>query len=168
MIWALTTTFGVLLFALLLKPGGTRIDLPGELSVLVMDRRRGSGHDGSAQRVNGAIAMDGVGAEMIGPTGSFGSSALTGGRFIGVGRPPLRFSAPPASTAERRTVAYRYVRVSAGPDDLRFPELGRLDRRDEVEVIGSEAGYLEVRTPDGIVGWVPRVVLVGSPIRSNA
>jgi hypothetical protein len=42
----------------------------------------------------------------------------------------------------------------------------RLDRREEVDVIGAEAGYLQIRTPDGIVGWVPRVVLVGSPTNS--
>lgn len=160
--------FGVLLFALLLQGGWTRIEVPGGLSVLVMDRRRGSGRGGSVVDVAGASAMAGAGPGMIGPTGSFDDPARAGGRFVGVGRAPLRFSAPAASTAERRIVAYRYVRVSAGPDDLRFPELARLDRRDEVEVIGSEVGYLQVRTPDGIVGWVPRIVLVGSPIRGDA
>ena len=160
--------FGVLLFALLLQVGWSRIDVPGDLSVLVMDRRRGSGRGGAATEITGTIATAGPSPGMIAPAGSFGDAVRAGSRFVGVGRPPLRFGAPAASTAERLTVAYRYVRVSAGPDDLRFPELARLDRRDEVEVIGSEAGYLEVRTPDGIVGWVPRIVLVGSPIPGDA
>ena len=60
-------------------------------------------------------------------------------------------------------MAYQSVRVSAGPDDLRSAELTRPHRRDEVEVIGEEGGSLQVRLPDGIEGWVPRVVLVGPP-----
>ncbi|HEX2755527.1 MAG TPA: hypothetical protein VHM48_08690, partial [Candidatus Limnocylindrales bacterium] len=38
----------------------------------------------------------------------------------------------------------------------------------EVEVIGEEGGSIRVRTPDGIEGWVPRVVIVGSPARERA
>jgi hypothetical protein len=72
-----------------------------------------------------------------------------------------RFSAGPRGGADRRTIAYRLVRLSAGPDDIRFPEVGRLDRGDEVEVIGESDGFLKVRTPSGLEGWVPRVVIVG-------
>jgi hypothetical protein len=73
-------------------------------------------------------------------------------------RPALRFAKPPKPGTVRGTIAYRHVRVSAGPDDLRFAELARLEQRDEVEVIGESAGYLQVRMPDGITGWVPRMV----------
>jgi SH3-like domain-containing protein len=51
--------------------------------------------------------------------------------------------------------------VSDGPDDIRTSEVGRLDRGDEVEVIGERDGFLKVRTPSGLEGWVPRVVIVG-------
>jgi hypothetical protein len=40
-------------------------------------------------------------------------------------------------------------------------EIGRLDRGDEVEVLGEQDGMLQVRTPTGLLGWVPRVVIVG-------
>ena len=61
----------------------------------------------------------------------------------------------------RSTVAYRLVRVTDGPNDQESTEIGRLDRGDEVEVIGDLEGYLKVRTPTGLEGWVPRMVLVG-------
>ena len=75
-------------------------------------------------------------------------------------RPALRFAKPAKAGTVRGTIAYRHVRVSAGPDDLRFAELARLEQRDEVEVIGEAGGYLQVRMPDGLTGWVPRMVLV--------
>jgi hypothetical protein len=77
------------------------------------------------------------------------------------GRPPAVFAGGVASGAERRTISYRFVRVSDGPDDLRSREVGRVDRGDEVEVIGEHEGMLHVRTATGLVGWVPRVVIVG-------
>jgi hypothetical protein len=76
-------------------------------------------------------------------------------------RQPARFAAPPQAGVERRTVAYRLVRLSDGPDDATSNEVDRLDRGDEVEVIGEQEGFLLVRTPTGLEGWVPRVVLVG-------
>ena len=39
--------------------------------------------------------------------------------------------------------------------------LGRLDRGDEVEVIGSYEGFLQVNTPDGLTGWIPRHTILG-------
>ena len=158
--WLATTTFGILLFAFLLRGGSSPAEVPGELSVLVMNGRRGSGRGAVLQpaAAHEAVAIDNPGVS-VPPAGMIGID----GRSGTIGRAPLRFAKPPAAGAERRTVAYRYVRVSGGPDDLHFPELTRLDRRDEVDVIGAEAGYLQIRTPDGIVGWVPRVVLVGSP-----
>jgi SH3-like domain-containing protein len=62
---------------------------------------------------------------------------------------------------ERRTVAYRLVRVSDGPDDATSNEIDRLDRGDEVEVIAEQEGFVQVRTPSGLEGWVPRVAFVG-------
>lgn len=78
-----------------------------------------------------------------------------------VSRPPARFDASRASGVERRTITYRLVRLSSGPDELASDEVGRLDRGDEVEVIGEHESYLQVRTPSGAEGWVPRVVILG-------
>jgi hypothetical protein len=159
-VWLTTTTLGVLLFVVLLRRSSTPIEVPGELSVLVMNGRRGSGRGAVLQPADAAGPPENDDAIVV-----VRPVSMTGvdGRSGSIGRPPLKFMKPPAAGVERRTVAYRYVRVSGGLDDLRFPELMRLDRRDEVDVIGAEAGYLQIRTPDGIVGWVPRVVLVGSP-----
>jgi hypothetical protein len=76
-------------------------------------------------------------------------------------REPIRFTSPPRKGVVRSTVAYRLVRVTDSPDDHESIEIGRLDRGDEVEVIGDREGYLKVRTPTGLEGWVPRMVLVG-------
>jgi hypothetical protein len=76
-------------------------------------------------------------------------------------REPIRFTSPPSKGVVRSTVAYRLVRVTDGPDDHMSMEIGRLDRGDEVEVIGDREGYLKVRTPTGLEGWIPRMVLVG-------
>lgn len=76
-------------------------------------------------------------------------------------RQPIRFTSPPSKGVVRSTVAYRLVRVTDGPDDHESNEIGRLDRGDEVEVIGDREGFLKVRTPTGLEGWVPRMVLVG-------
>jgi hypothetical protein len=71
------------------------------------------------------------------------------------------FRGRPRAGDERRTIGYRLVRLSDGPDDIRIAEIGRLDRGDEVQVIGENDGFLQVRTPAGLEGWVPRVVIVG-------
>jgi hypothetical protein len=74
-----------------------------------------------------------------------------------------RFGKAPGKGVERATIGYHKVRISAMPDELRSDELGRLDRGDEVEIVDSFEGFLQVRTPDGIVGWVARHVIVGAP-----
>ena len=66
------------------------------------------------------------------------------------------FDKPPAKGVERLKMAYRRVRISDAPDDVSSRELGRLDRGDEVELVDSYEGFLQVRTPDGVVGWIPR------------
>jgi hypothetical protein len=169
-----TTTFGVLLFAAVFRGRGFAVELPGELSVLVMTRRRTA--RGGLYGSNGALPDGGVdhaAAALVVEGATGGTSRPTdvdeARRQIGTsGRPPRRFARPPAAGVDRRVIAYRSVRVSAGPDELRTAELTRLDRRDEVEVIGEEAGSLRIRTPDGVEGWVPRVVLVGAPPAERA
>ncbi|HXU86882.1 MAG TPA: SH3 domain-containing protein [Verrucomicrobiae bacterium] len=170
--WFMTTTFGVVLFAALFQGRGLTVLLPGELSVLVMRRRtvRGGAAGSAAGSSDGAPPDDGAGhpvatvavaAEPGRPAGTIESPP---GRPTGSAeRQPRRFAKRPAAGVERRVIAYRSVRVSSAPDDIRSTEITRLDRRDEVEVIGEEAGFLRIRTPDGIEGWVPRVVLVGAP-----
>jgi hypothetical protein len=75
-------------------------------------------------------------------------------------RPPLRFAGPPRGGVDRRVVSYQMVRLSDGPDDLRTAEVGRLDRGDEVEILESADGYVRVRTPDGLDGWVPGITVL--------
>jgi len=65
---------------------------------------------------------------------------------------------------ERFHIGYRGVRLGDGPDEFRSTELGRLDRGDEVEILGSHEGFLQVRTPAGLTGWIPRHTITGSPI----
>lgn len=168
--WLVTTLAGVTMFALMFSGRRLTVELPAELSVLVLRRRR-SGVD--------LVGPDGVrtaaigGLNALGPAPHGSSTAVTGlgersqAPIGAVGAVTRRFERPPTADAERRIVAYQSVRVSAGPDDLRSGELTRLHRRDEVEVIGEEAGSLKVRLPDGIEGWVPRVVLVGPPAGSR-
>jgi YihY family inner membrane protein len=76
-------------------------------------------------------------------------------------------AAPAAKGTERFRIGYRGVRVGDGPDDLRSTELGRLDRGDEVEILASHEGFLQVRTPAGLTGWIPRHTITGSPISSS-
>ena len=162
--WLLTTTGGVLLFAMMFDGRRLGVELPAELSVLVMKRRRAV-VPGSRPENHPSGGPESISA---GPTAP--SDAAPGDHAVrrpGAGtavRAPLQFSTPPVGGAERRIVAYQSVRVSATPDDLRSAELTRITRRDEVEVIGEAAGSLRIRTPDGIEGWVPRVVLVGPSV----
>ena len=74
---------------------------------------------------------------------------------------PRTFAKPPAKGVERFTMGYRRVRISDAADDVSSRELGRLDRGDEVELVGSYEGFLQIRTPDGTVGWIPRHTIVG-------
>ena len=73
------------------------------------------------------------------------------------------FDKPPPTGVERARVGYRRVRISSEPDAVRSTELGRLDRGDEVEILESHEGFLQIRTPDNITGWILRHTIVGAP-----
>jgi SH3 domain-containing protein len=73
------------------------------------------------------------------------------------------FEEPPKKGVSRAKVGYRRVRISSEPDAVRSTELGRLDRGDEVEILESYEGFLQIRTPDNIVGWILRHTIVGAP-----
>jgi hypothetical protein len=75
--------------------------------------------------------------------------------------PPRTFDRPPAKGIERARIGYRRVRISSKPDGVRSVERGRLERGDEVEILDSYEGYLEIRTPDGITGWILRHTIIG-------
>ena len=75
---------------------------------------------------------------------------------------PRTFSKPPGKGVERLKVGYRMVRLSEGVDDVSSRELDRLDRGDEVEVVDSFEGFLQVKTPEGLTGWIPRHTILGS------
>jgi len=74
--------------------------------------------------------------------------------------PPRTFDKSPADGIERATIGYRRVRISSKPDSVRSVERGRLERGDEVEILDSYEGYLEIRTPDGITGWILRHTII--------
>ena len=78
------------------------------------------------------------------------------------------FDKPPPKGVERAKVGYRRVRISSEPDAVRSIELGRLDRGDEVEILESHEGFLQVRTPDDITGWILRHTIVGAPAPRGA
>jgi SH3-like domain-containing protein len=81
----------------------------------------------------------------------------------GASRPPRAFDRPPLKGVERAAISYRRVRISSEPDAVRSTELGRLDRGDEVEILDSREGFLYIRTPDGVTGWILRHTTVGGP-----
>jgi hypothetical protein len=159
--WSLTTALGVMLFALVLRRPA---------------RRRqpvGAGHMAST-----AVSLA---ATLARPTGGSNSDEANPDeanlpRWLrptlrqqrqwsdrqapAAAREPERFESRPRPGVDRRTIGYRLVRLSDGPDDLRSLEIGRLDRGDEVEIIGDIGGFLQVRTPSGLEGWVPRIAIV--------
>jgi hypothetical protein len=156
--WASTTSIGILVFALVFGRHG--LVAPATLGFLVggdVRRRAPARAPRTAEpELGGGPAADVAEAapQRPGPT-----------RWTPTSRPPLRFETPAPRGVERRTIGYREVRVSAGADDLRTREVGRLDRGDEVELIGEDGGSLHVRTPNGLEGWVPRIVMLGAPTR---
>jgi hypothetical protein len=156
--WLVMTTIGVLLFVAVVRRSLPIGLVPAELSALVLDDRRGSGRGG--HRTAGGEPLPGAPIAPVLARPRLERGGWTGGRGL-PSREPLTFAEPAATGTTRRTIAYRHVRISAGPDDLRSAEVGRLDRDDEVEILGETDGFIQVRTPAGVVGWVPRVVFLG-------
>jgi hypothetical protein len=158
--WSLTSALGVILFAAFL-----RRPMPRERALA------GRGLTASSAGLLSAAATltpaGDVGSGGVGEVDRAGNeranleAAPPLWRRRTIGREPVRFGSSPRSGVERRTIGYRLVRMSDGPDEVRSAEVGRLDRGDEVEVIAEHEGFLQVRTPSGLEGWVPRVVIVG-------
>jgi hypothetical protein len=71
-----------------------------------------------------------------------------------VAPPVSAFTKPPAKGVERVFVTARGVPMVAMPDEIR--SIARLQRGDEIEIIGSHESHLNVRTPNGVTGWIPR------------
>jgi hypothetical protein len=148
-VWSIATSGGVLLFVLLLRRSKDEDDR------LVAEGLAAVAAGGSASTPD-VSEMRTADPSSVRPTGR--ATML----------PPLAprvFDKPPARDAERAKVGYRRVRISSKPDSVRSLELGRLDRGDEVEIVDSHEGFLQVRTPDGITGWIPRHTIVGAPTK---
>ena len=89
------------------------------------------------------------------------AAAARAAMIAGAKRPPLKFTGKAGKGVQRGKIGYRQVRVSAGPDDVRTAEVGRVDLKDEVELIGEDESFFQIRTPEGVEGWVPRYVIRG-------
>ena len=146
-VWSITTSGGLLLFLLLLRRSRDEDDrLVAEgLAVVLAGAPAPTQDVGPVRGVDPAPARPVGRATMLPPV------------------PPRTFDKPPAGDVERAKVGYRRVRISSKPHAVRSQELGRLDRGDEVEIVDSYEGFLQVRTPDGITGWIPRHTIVGAP-----
>jgi hypothetical protein len=177
--WSLTTALGVILFAafvrrpkrrerelVLADPAGASVALGSATSTTLP--HRGGTPAGAPGAVGGAAGADDEGNDpgeanlprWLRPTLREQRQSTDRG-MVAAAHETARFGAPPKAGVERRTIGYRLVRVSDGPDDIRSKEVGRLDRGDEVEVIAEHENFLRVRSPSGLEGWVPRVVIVG-------
>jgi hypothetical protein len=148
-IWSITTSGGVLLFLFLLRRSKDEDDrLVAEGLAVVSAAGSPAAPDAGSMRHLDPLPTRPTGrATMLPPV------------------PPRVFDKPPARDAERAKIGYRRVRISSKPDSVRSLELGRLDRGDEVEIVDSYEGFLQVRTPDGITGWIPRHTTVAGPTK---
>jgi hypothetical protein len=176
--WSLTTALGVILFAAFLRrpmrreravagadPAGESVAVWSAMSTL---SSRGSNPAAAPGAVGGTARSDDEASNpddsnlprWLRPTLHEQRQSRDRGT-VAAARQPARFGAAPKTGVERRTIGYRLVRVSDAPDDIRSKEVGRVDRGDEIEVIAEHESFLRVRTPDGLEGWVPRVVIVG-------
>jgi len=155
LIWLLTATGGTMLYLGLVRRPGDDDASSGEL-VLATATQAGPSRTGSNRGTAAVVAA----VAAAGPTVPAGdASPVTELRT---------FDTPPAKGAERAVVGYHKVRLSSKPDGLRSVELGRLQRGDEVEIVDSYAGFLQVRTPDDITGWVPRHTIVSASSLTSA
>lgn len=176
--WSLTTALGVILFAAFLRrpmrreravvgadPAGASVAVWSAMSTLPS---LGSNPAPTPGAIGGTTPSDGGASNpdeanlprWLRPTLHDQRQSRDRGTLTAA-REPARFGAAPKTGVERRTIGYRLVRMSDAPDDIRSREVGRVDRGDEIEVIAEHESFLRVRTPDGLEGWVPRVVIVG-------
>jgi len=155
--WATTTMFGVLVFAWVLRRPQREEESPLAAALsFVANARTGRRVEPSravappATTVGPVLLPDDdlmpVEPIAVAPA----ANRPTGGRL----RPALRFQNVAGLGVVRRQITYRLIRLSDAPDDLRSNEIMRLDRGDEVEILGQEGSYIQVRTPTGEVGWV--------------
>ena len=167
-IWATTTMLGVLVFAWMFRRP-QRDDGSPLAAALSMVAAAGAGlrRDAAERSVGDGSEPPSEGGDAdatVASASAFGAGGvrLTGNRPTGwQSRPALLFDTAPARNVVRRRITYRLVRLSDGVDDLRSKEIMRLDRGDEIEILGQEGSYLQVRTPSGAVGWIPSVSIIG-------
>jgi hypothetical protein len=159
--WSLTTALGVLLFAFFLRrparrrqPVGTGRLASAAASPVLAGPGSGSGASGDDTNPDEANLPRWLRPSLR------EQRQWSDRQTSAAAREPERFESPARKGIDRRTIGYRLVRLSDAPDDLRSSEVGRLDRGDEVEIIGDFAGFLQVRPPSGLEGWVPRIAIV--------
>ena len=161
--WSITTAFGIVVFALGLLPVRRRRDPEGRRWRFPILRAIPETYPATPRTPVEPIRTAGSSGEIARQPWLLGArdTAPPPGA-IGPGvREPLRFHAPPRAGIERRAIAYRSVRVADQPDGTTSSEICRLDRGDEIEIIGEHEGFLKVRIPTGVEGWVQRMVIVG-------
>ena len=139
-IWAVTTAGGLALFAFMVRRT--------ESDDMSLDRL--AAFPATAPEATVVVAVD---AGRVAP--------VTGRATMLPPAQPRAFDKAAAKGVERAKIGYRRVRISSKPDAIRSVERGRLDRGDEVEILDSYEGFLEIRTPDGITGWILRHTIVG-------
>jgi hypothetical protein len=166
MVWVTTTMLGVAVFAWTLRRPQRAEDSPLAAALSMVASARGAflrdvtdRHE-SVGEPTATIEADPA-AEAPLPFGLH-TADLSGNRPTGwQSRPPLRFNSAPAGDVVRRRITSRLVRLSDGPDDLRSREIMRLDRGDEIEIVGQDGSILQVRTPTGAIGWIPTISIIG-------
>jgi hypothetical protein len=164
--WLGTTIGGVLLFLFLVRR--RREDAPS-LATFVLESP-GPVAPPVIAPIPVASAADPL--AVVGPTKDPEPRRRSGGRkgskpSGASGAGASAFAKRPAKGVERVFVSYRGVQMGETPEDGR-PMVARLERGDEIEIIGSQEGYLNVRTPSGLTGWIPRGTVTGTPPSTQA
>jgi len=160
--WATTTMLGIILYAVLVR---RRPDWQELMPVYDMGeaaaqpRLTGKAYPITSRIMPLLTAPDDAHRQPWLRPSVRGEEAETQG--ASVARPPIKFAKSAKRGVDRRTVTYRLVKLADRPEDLYSPEIARLDRGDEVEVIGFQGDYVRVRTADGLVGWIPGITTLG-------
>jgi hypothetical protein len=165
----LTTAFGVIAFAVYVWPVRPRRDDEERvLAAVAVDASRSAAPEGGRLPMPRVEVEQRVGWSVVGHTNPADAirppwlqRSATGDDMVRAARVSERFDSPATPGVARHTITYRWVRISDGPDERASNEIGRVDRGDEVEVIDEDERALKIRTPGGLVGWIPRMVIVG-------